>query len=108
MSWKAINEMYRSGKESRFYMKADITNRREEVLMYARKQVETTGSLANKLINYVYADPNCSLTAFTSTGRFLRFITKDEFDATIVYGNTTTLSERIYATIEQAWENAGE
>ena len=109
VSWKARNEMFRSRKQSRFYMKADLTNRKEEILMYAREQINDEGSLANRLINYVYVDPNCTLMAFTSTGRFLRFNSKEEFEALLLYmENTTRLSERIYATIEQEWGNAGE
>ena len=53
--------------------------------MYAREQINDEGSLANRLINYVYVDPNCTLMAFTSTGRFLRFNSEEEFEAFYIW-----------------------
>ena len=106
VSWKSRNIMYRSRKSSRFYMKADLTKRKEEVFEYAREEIGVEGSLASKLINYVYVDANCSLIAFTSSGRFLHFNTKEEFNESLLYlENTTRASEIVYDIIEQQLAN---
>ena len=101
-SWKARNAMYKLRKESRFHMKADLTNRNDHVLSYAKEQVSLKGSIANEYVNYVYADANCSLMAFTSTGRFLRFNSEYDFEMLLLHiDNTTRMSESIYDTIRK-------
>ena len=82
-------------------MKADLTSRKDSLLKYAKEQVSKEGSLANDAIKYVYADANCTLMAFTYTGRFLSFNTENEFDLLPLYvSNDTYSSEAIYDTIK--------
>ena len=106
VSWNARNGFYKSRFHSKFFMTADLTKRKEKVFNYAREQINVESSLANKLIKYVYADVNCALIAFTSTGRLLRFNTIEEFNAILLYiENNTRSSEKIYAGIEEDWAN---
>ena len=104
-SWKARNTFYRLRKDSRFHLRADLTNRKECVLKYAKYQINTKGSLASDAIKYVYADANCTRMAFTYTGRFLSFNTENEFDLLPLYvDNDSSSSESIYDTIEKELE----
>ena len=67
-----------------------------------KDQINTKGSLASDAIKYVYADANCTLLAFTYTGRFPSFNTENEFDLLPLYvDNDTSSSESIYDTIEK-------
>ena len=69
-SWNARNIMFKARKRSSFYMKADLTKRRLNVLKYAEGEMFKNGGLASKFINYIYVDANCNIVAFTTTGRF--------------------------------------
>ena len=105
-SWSARNQMYKLCRHSHFHMKADLTTRKENVLNYAKEQISKENSLAKKYINYVYADANCTLSAFTTTGRFLRFNTEFEFDMHVLYtDNTTRESEKVYDVLGKDWES---
>ena len=105
-SWSSRNRMYNLRKDSHLHMKADLTVRNESVLNYAKDQIGQPGSSANKYVKYAYADRNCTLTAFTSTGRFLKFTSEFEFDMLILnIENTTRLSDSIYDTIGNDWES---
>ena len=74
------------------------------MLNYAQDQIRIDGSLGKKFIKYVYPDANCTLMAFTSTGRFISFNSKSEFDSLILHvDNTCKVSEDIYKTIEVEW-----
>ena len=107
-SWKTLNNMYKLCKRSSYYMKADLTIRKEEVLNYAQVQIKIEGSMAKEYIKYVYPDANCNLMACTSTGRFLRFNTKAEFDSIILYvDNNTRASEDAYKINEWDYLTAG-
>ena len=99
-SWKARNKFYKLRKNSNFHMTADLSNRNEKVLNYAREQIRREGSLANEFIKFVYADANCSLMAFTYTGRFQKFNSEVDFDAIpLQVDNTSKVSENIYNMI---------
>ena len=104
-SWKARNTMYKLRKHSKFYIKADLTSRKERVLSYAIEQIEQADSIADKFIKYVYADANCALVAFTSTGRFLRFNSEYEFDLLAhQVDSLSSMSEKVYDTIARQME----
>ena len=106
-SWDARNRMYRLRKYSHFYMKADLTVRKEHVFNYAKEEIRKKDSLANKLINYVFVDANSTLMAFTVTGRFLSFNTEAEFNSIMLYiDNTTESSVKVYDIIEQGWASS--
>ena len=99
-SWKARNRFYRLRKYSNYYMSADLTIRNENVLNYAREQIKQVGSLANEYVKFVYADANCTLMAFTTTGRYQKFNTEAEFNAiSLNVDNTSHISESIYDMI---------
>ena len=82
-------------KKSNFYVKADLTKQKDNVLKYAREKRSDPG--VSKFVECVYVDTNCNLAAFTLTGRFMKFNSKREFDYLVSYvDNTTTVSENIY------------
>ena len=98
--------MYKLRKHSKFDIKADLTSRKERVLSYAIEQIEQADSIADKFIKYVYADANCALVAFTSTGRFLRFNSEYEFDLLAhQVDSLSSMSEKVYDTIAQQMED---
>ena len=69
------------------------------MLEYAQEQIRED-DFAKKHVNYVNADANCTLMAFTSTGRFRRFNSEFGFDMLLLeVDNSSRLSERIYDTI---------
>ena len=87
-------------------MKADLTSPDEHVLNYAKTQIDKEGGMAKQFINYVYADANCALAAFTSTGRFHRFNSEYEFDILpLEIDNSSSISENVYDTIAREMQN---
>ena len=106
ISWKARNEMYKLRKYSHFHISADLTYKNEQLLNYARDQIQQEGSITNKYIKFAYADANCSLMAFTYTGRFYKFYSETEFnDIAIHVDHTSRISESIYDTIGKELQN---
>lgn len=100
ISWKARNEMYSLRKFSHFHISADLTYKNEQLLNYAKDQIRLEGSITNKNIKFAYADANCSLMAFTYTGRFFKFNSETEFnDIAVHVDNISRISENIYDTI---------
>ena len=84
VSWGARDRFFSARKESRFYMKANLTPRRTETLACAQQEVGDLNSRAHDLLLYVYADRNCKLDAAyndnTGKKRHLGFSTSEEFD----------------------------
>ena len=56
------------------------------------KQIRKKRRLANKLINYVYVDANCTQMAFTLTGCFLCFNSEAEFNSRLLFIDNNTKS----------------
>ena len=99
-SWYARNKFYQARKLSSYYVKPDLTKRRENVFSYARDQLRNRNYVSNH-IKYVFVDPNCNLMACTRTGRFMKFNTEGEFDDIVLFMNNTSVeSENVYAMIE--------
>ena len=93
-------------EHSNFHMMAEVTSRNEQVLNYARDQIQSEGSMANKFIKFVYADTNSSLMAFTYTGRFQKFNLEVELnDIALHVDNTSRSSEGIYDMIGKQFES---
>ena len=63
-------------KGSNFYVKADLTKKKENSLTYARERIRSDPGV-RKFVKYVYVDPNCNLMA---AGRFTRFNSECDFD----------------------------
>ena len=78
-SWYARNCLYEARKDSRFFIKADLTSRRQDLLEWARDLHENV-SRASDLLKYICADRNCHLTVKTCDDRYLRFNSKLEFE----------------------------
>ena len=98
-SWDARNRFYKARKKSNFYVKADSTKQKDNVLKYPREKIRSDPGVS-KFIEYVYVDPNCNLMAFTLTGRFTKFNSEWEFDYLVSHvDNTTTVSENIHDII---------
>ena len=99
-SWYARNKFYQARKLSSYYVKPDLTKRRENVFSYARDQLRNRNYVSNH-IKYVFVDPNCNLMACTRTGRFMKFNTEGEFDDIVLFMNNTSVErENVYAMIE--------
>ena len=67
-SWDARNRFYRARKKSNFYVKADLTKQKDNVLKYARQKIRSDPGVSKFI---VYVDPNRNLVVFTLTGRFM-------------------------------------
>ena len=83
-SWNSRNAIYEKRSKLPFSVKADLTHRREEILQYARHQLENDSETA-KLIDYVFPDRNCKISCKTKDKRVLSFSSKEEFDRTVAY-----------------------
>ena len=96
-TWDVRNKVR---KGSNFYVKADLTKKKENSLTYARDRIPSDPGV-RKFVKYVYVDPNCNLMAFTATGRFMRFNSECDFDYLLSYvDNTTRESENVYNMLE--------
>ena len=78
-TWDALNKFFKGRKGSNFYVKADLTKKKENSLTHARDRIRSDPGV-RKSVKYVYVDPNCNLMAFTATGRFTRFNSECAFD----------------------------
>ena len=78
-SWYARNCFYEARKDSRLYVKADLTARRQDLLKWALNKLEDDRRVSN-LVNYIFSDRNCHLTVFTKDKRYLKFNSEIEFD----------------------------
>ena len=99
-TWDARNKFFKARKGSNFYVKADLTKKKENSLTYARDGIRPDPGV-RKFVKYVYVDPNCNLMAFTATGRFMRFNSECAFDSLLSYvDNTTRGSENVFNLLE--------
>ena len=83
-SWYTRNTMYEARHDSRFFMKADLTGRRKDLLRDAR-QIFESDSRATDLIDFVFTDRNCHLSIKSKDGRFFKFNSLQEFNSLINY-----------------------
>ena len=88
-TWSARDELYQARKRSKFYISADLTERRQKILDSAREKISIEGSRATNLIKYVCADRNCYLLACTSDDRYMKFSSIDEFESLLNYVEDT-------------------
>lgn len=60
----------------------DLSKRKLEVMQYALSRMYSKDGVIKKknLIQYIYLEANNNIVAVTSTGRYFRFHTEDEFD----------------------------
>lgn len=89
-SWYARNEFYNARKDSKFFIKADMTQRRLDVLNQARDLQAVENSTAAKVAKRIFADRNCHLTFISIDDRFFKFNSIDEFANLINYVEDTT------------------
>ena len=89
-SWFARNTFYEARKSSNAYVKADLTNRRQDLLNDARKLWSVEGSRAAKLFQFVFVDRNCHLSVRTNDGRIFKFNSLDEFYSLMNYVEDTS------------------
>ena len=80
-SWYARNCLYEARKDSRLFVKADLTSRRQDLLELAREKLDD--SRVSNLIKYVFADRNCHLTVKTCDERYLKFNLMTEFEGLV-------------------------
>ena len=78
-SWYARNCVYDVRKKSEWFFEADLTDRRQSLLNLAKNALLDTGNPAGKFLDYVFADPNCSLMAKCKSGKLLGFSSEYEF-----------------------------
>lgn len=82
-TWKARDIVYKSRKKTPFRISADLTKRRLEIINYARKELSVEST--RKLIDFVFVDGNCRLTAKGRDGKFYGFSSKEEFHRVLTY-----------------------
>ena len=75
-SWYARDLLYNKRKDSHWRYKADLTDRRYDLLALAKSEVDD-GKMDS--IAYVAADRNCTLYAMSTTGNRLDFSSETEF-----------------------------
>ena len=78
VSWFARNAFYQARKRSKFIMKADLTDRRQNIINYARK-MWYDNECVNSVINFVCVDKNCRMTAISYDDKVWGFSSKEEF-----------------------------
>ena len=59
-------------------MRADLTNRRAELLQYARDAVKNDHDVQT-VVEFAYTDENCKIKLFTKSKKHLAFNSKEEF-----------------------------
>ena len=84
-SWYARNLIYSKRNQLTFKVKADLTNRREDLLNYARNQLNAEGSIAAKYIDFVFPDRNCRIGCKSKDNRTFTFNSKEEFERTVTF-----------------------
>ena len=77
-SWRARNCLYEARFDSSWFIKADVTTRRQNLLQEALSLHENNERYS-KFIEYVFVDRNCQLSIKSTDGRFLRFNSLVEF-----------------------------
>lgn len=77
-SWDARNTIYQNRKELPFIVRADLTNRRAELLKHARAVVKND-RIVQTVVEFAYTDENCKMKLFTKSKKHLAFNSKEEF-----------------------------
>ena len=77
-SWDARNTIYQNRKDLPFIVRADLTNRRADLLEYARDVVKNDPNVEN-VVEFAYTDENCKMKLFTKSKKHLAFNSKEEF-----------------------------
>ena len=86
-SWRARDIIYRNRKNFSFFVKPDLTSRRQEILKYARTELEeSTGEQEGdehgataRTVDYIFVDENCKLKLKSKGGKYHMFNSMDEF-----------------------------
>ena len=92
-SWKARDTIFKNRKRFSFFVKADMTTRREALFTFAKKEVESSSggdepvdddvlveaNAIGRTVNYVFIDENCKLKLKSKSGKFFMFNSKEEF-----------------------------
>ena len=82
ISWSARDKLYQARKKSTFHFRPDMTDRRRDILQYARSDIAArSDSGAQKLVDFAGMDKNCRLFLRSTDGRMLHFSSEFEFDA---------------------------
>ena len=103
-SWYYQDQLFEARKRSKFFVKPDLTKRREKLFEYARGKIKNDADVSTT-VNYVYVDCNCNLMASTSNGRFFKFNTETEFDMIPLHvHNSSRESETAYGIIESQFQ----
>ena len=86
-SWRARDIVYRNRKSFSFFVKPDLTSRRQEILKAARDELEEStgeqegdddGAIA-RVVDYIFVDENCKLKVKSMTGKYFMFNSMEEF-----------------------------
>ena len=103
-SWNLRNTFYKARKHSSYYIKPDLTSKRNEVLNHIRDEINNKNCIASKLFNYVFVDANCNVMVFTKMGRFLKCNSKAEYLSALIFSENYEI-ENMFFTIENDWAN---
>ena len=87
--WGSRDIFYQARKQSRFFCRADLTPRREDILEKAKQKIIDHEHYAD-LVDYVFVDKNCILQACSTDGRIVGFSSDLEFDNLVSWLDTTT------------------
>ena len=104
-SWCARNLVFSARKRSNVYWSADLTERRSQILNEARALLSKPGSPANKYLKSVFANRNCSLSAYTKDGRYIAFNSIEEFHTNVDFIEN---SQPPYKAVWEALQNSKE
>ena len=97
-SWNARDTIYKNRKHFKFFVKADLTTRREKLFAFAKNEVASSsnfdvdddddasgrtfsgfGPPVGRNIDYVFIDENCKLKIKSKTGKYFMFNSEAEF-----------------------------
>ena len=84
--WHSRNDFFNKRFDCTWRIEADITDRRQELLDYARTQISENNTFKD-VIKSVGIDRNCSLYAITITGKLFHFNSELEFASIISKAN---------------------
>ena len=92
-SWNARNTIYKNRKRFRFFIKADLTTRRQDILNYARNEAsESSDDSVGRTVDYVFADENCKLKLKSKNGKYFTFSSELEFSNLVTHLDQELLS----------------
>ena len=107
-SWYARNCVYEARKNSKYFVKADITARRQDLLEWAREKRENDDRIQS-LIQYTFADRNGHLSVKTCDNRYLKFNSQLEYEGLLNFiEDTLPPFKALFFAFEKKKKRAGD